>query len=171
MSEFIGDTSYLTQDTVPFSAVHTIRGKAGSGSFVLTETISVKALMKGRAYVTIDPSSLIAELISPPAPDQASHITVAVIPSVVTDLPSTTAAILTIAGSIKIQSSTYDASTPQPLVFAPGVAHQIEPKPLIGYLPQVVYSFSQAGAADTTEGYLRISGTITARGIGFIQTW
>jgi hypothetical protein len=171
MSEFIGDTSHLKRDTVPFSAVFTFVGDSGSGAVTLTDNTSISRLISGRAYVSLDPSSLTLELISPPSPDKAAHLTAAIIPSTVAKCPTLTEQILTIPGSVLIRSSTYDTTLPSAIQLAPGVAHQLVPAPLIGDPPKLVYSYHLAGASAETKGHARLRGTITVGGVGFIQTW
>lgn len=171
MSEFTGDTSHLKRDTVPFSAVFTFEGVSGSGAVKLTDNLSISRIIAGRAYVSLDPSSLTIELISPPSPDKAAHLTAAVIPSTVSSPPKLTEHILTVPGSVLIRSSTYDTTLPSSIQLAPGVAHQLVPPPLIGDPPQLVFAYHIAGASSDTKGHVRLSGTITLGGVGFIQTW
>jgi len=173
VSDVIGDTEYLRAKTIPFNAVHVVKGDSGSGYVALTNCLGFKHLLPPYAKVTILSDSLTCQVIGPVAADKAITAHVAVIPDQEKDFgwPTTPAAILTIGGSALVQHSLYVGARTAPISFANEAAHQIKPDPIVGNTPVVVYTFTVTGGAKTDVSYIKLSGLVEVAGIGFVKTW
>lgn len=171
MSEIIGDTSHLHQNTIEFNAVHELLGHSGVTHFPLVECQGLRGLLASRASVTIVSDSLRCQILAPPSADQAAVAQVAVVPSTCPSWPGSGTDILTVGGSVFVQHSLYTGALAVDLRFAPEVAHQIKPAPVVGSPPEVVVAYTVAGADATTVSRLRISGRIRVDGIGFVSSW
>lgn len=172
MSEVIGDTQHLHNNTIPFRVVRSLTGPHGSGAFVLFDDSAFAKLVNPYAAVAVVEQSLSTRVFSPPAPDKAITCHVATIPDrpgLVS--PKTTADILTIAGSAYLESSLYSGNNSSALPFSIECAHQVKPKPVVGLPPRVVYSWVLQGGDATSVSNLVIEGTLRVDGAGFQQTW
>jgi hypothetical protein len=171
MSDLVGDTSHLNEDTVDFSATHELRGLEGSGHFSLVEANGFKQLIGPRASVKIVSETLGVEVIGTPTAEEAVSVHVAVLPSTVTSFPTTRQQIATVAGSTSVTDSVYRGSERRPLRFSVEVAHQIKPKPQVGESPEVAYWFKIVGGTQTSSATLKVTGQVRVQGVGFVQTW
>lgn len=171
MSEVIGDTGHLHDNRVPFCAVHTVKGLSDSGHFTLSTCSGFKHLLTARASIRIVSSSLNCMVIGPAAADKAISAHIAVVPAGLKSYPTSAAQIMTIGGSAYVQHSLYVVTSPVPLSFAPEVAHQLKPKPVIGEEPEVVFHFTITGGSVNTEAFIKISGYLEVDGVGFATSW
>merc|ERR1712110_915909 len=101
--------------------------------------------MGSRAKVEIVSDSLTVKVIGPASADKAVTLCVAVVPSSSEVCPTTDAQVLTIGGAAYAQHSVYIGVQDVPLRFAAEASHLIKPRPLIGSLPKVVYTFNLIG--------------------------
>nr|QQG34643.1 HP3 [Sesame deltaflexivirus 1] len=170
MSELLGETKSLRTQTVDFNAVHTILGPASSGHFLLSECAGLKQLLPARAVVEVVSESLSVQVVGPASASKAVSAHVAVIPANAPE-PTTEAQVLTISGSAFVQHSLYVGAVPAQLRFASEVAHQLKPTPVFGQLPKVVYHCTVTGGATGDKTFLRLSGTVTVEGVGYVSPW
>jgi hypothetical protein len=171
MSEVIGDTRELHQNTINFNAVHTVSGASGFGHFRLETCSGLQHLLNARASVRIVSSSLTCQVIGPVSAAKAVSAHIAVIPSNATAWPTTAAQILTIGGSAFVQHSLYVGAPTAPLQFSQEAAHQLKPSPVLGSAPEIVFQYTITGGTDADSAYLRISGVLAVDGIGFVTPW
>lgn len=170
MSDLVGDTTHLHTNKVSFNAVHELRGAERSGHFSLTGSTGLKHLLPPRAFVRILSDSLRCRVNGPSTASIATTVHVAVVPGSQADYPTSAAQILTVGGSATVTDSVY-RSTVAELKFAVEASHQIKPKPQVGELPEVVFSYTAEGGDQTTRAYLIISGEIEVDGVGFVKSW
>jgi len=170
MSDLIGDTGFLSKQTVPFSVVYTVSG-SGAHSFLLMEAPGVRHLVSPYASVSIVSETLGLTVLGPISADKATTAVVGVLPSNATELPTQVAHILTLPGSAHAVHSLYSGQSRAVLGFAPEVTHQIKPKPLIGHPPKVVCAVTITGGDVTSEAHIVLTGVLEVSGVGFQKTW
>lgn len=171
MTDVIGDTSDLHARTVRFQAVHSVTGPTPTGAFKLIDASGFKQFLAGRASAKLLTETLTVRVIGPASASIAVTAHIAIIPASIERLPTTGAELMTIAGSAFCQHSLYLGSPPVPLGFPPGVAHTLIPEPVVGELPQVVYSIIVTGGAAASTCLIQLSGSVALDGVGFVETW
>jgi len=167
----VGDRAILTRTLVPFNAVATVSGTNTHGHFTLSHANGFRQLIRARAHVTIVSNSLTCQVIGPVAADKTINAYVGVVPSTLNSFPSSSNAVLTIGGSAFATHALVVGAKPVPLLFAPEVAHQIKPQPLIGEPPEIVYFLQVIGGSAADTSLIRISGSVEVEGVGFTATW
>jgi hypothetical protein len=170
-SQVIGDQSILTRTIVPFNAVHTVVGSRVSGHFSLSSATGFKQIIRSRAHVVVISSSLTCQVVGPATADKTINAFIGVVPSTLANFPTTSTAVLSIGGSAFATHALIVGAKPVSLVFAPEVAHQIKPQPLIGEAPEIVYFVDVIGGASTDSSIVRVSGSVEVEGVGFVPTW
>lgn len=172
MSEVIGDTSHLHRNTVPFSAVIELRGASGAIAAPLCSATGFKHLLAARASVEIVSGSLTCRVVGPVSPTKALTAIVAIVPEdASSEYPTTASQTLTVGGNAFAQHSLFVRPESVPLDFAPEVAHQLKPKPLVGLPPYVVGHFTLNGHTEGDVSRLVISGRLAVDGVGFAKSW
>jgi hypothetical protein len=171
-SAVIGDLTQLTTEDISFNAVFTTPpGSSGHGHYSLSTATGLASIISGRSFVEISSGSLTVEISGPASAAKAGKCTLAVVPSGQTTWPTTAHHIRAIGGSTVLKDSLYTSPQSRSLKFATNVAHTLEPKPLVGAFPEVVYFYEITGGAATDTLEITISGEVSVRGVGFIQSW
>lgn len=172
MSEVVGDTGYLHANTVPFSAVITLTGASGHFSADLVTAVGFSHLLSARASVKIVPGTLLCKAVGPASASKAVTVIAAIVPVNSEGIyPKTPVDVLTIGGHAFVQHSLYVTPVPTKIDFAPEVAHQIKPKPLVGEPPCLVGHYTVTGGTSTDQTYFTLAGQLTVDGVGFAKSW
>lgn len=172
MSEVIGDISHLHSNTVPFSAVFELIGSSGSFAHPLVKAEGFKHLLVARASVRVVDGTLTCKVVGPISASKAVSVLVAIVPHNEDNLyPTTARQVLTVGGNAFVQHSVYVKPEAVAVEFAPEVAHQLKPKPVVGELPCVVGHFTITGGTSTDIAYLTVAGRLAVDGVGFAQSW
>lgn len=172
MSEVVGDTSHLHDNTVPFSAVITLTGASNHFAVPLTRAEGFKHLLTARASVRIVSGSLTCKAVGPASASKAVTVLAAIVPVNEDNIyPQTPVQVLTVGGHAFVQHSLYVTPTPTRIDFAPEVAHQIKPTPLVGSPPCVAGHFTVTGGAASDITYFTVSGLLSVDGVGFAKSW
>lgn len=172
MSEVVGDTSYLHNNTVPFSAVLTLTGASGCFSADLVTAVGFSHLLSARASVNIVPGSLLCKVVGPASASKAATVIAAIVPVSKDNIyPETPEDVLTIGGHAFVQHSLYVTPAPTTIDFAPEVAHQLKPTPLVGLPPCIVGHYTLTGGTSTDKSYFTLTGRLAVDGVGFTKSW
>jgi hypothetical protein len=171
-SDVVGETGELRDQSVQFNAVHTVTGVSGVGSFSLTSANGLSEYIGGHAFVKLIGTSVKVSIRGPVSATIACTVDACVIPDDDDiEKPTTAAQIATVQGNSSAQHSLLVGVQDATLSFANGVSHTFKPSPLVGELPLVCYAYHINGGTTSSTAIIKISGTIEARGIGFVKTW
>jgi hypothetical protein len=169
-AQVTGETAELHQQTVQFHAVHQVTGVSGAGNFTLFDADGLREYVETHAFCKIT-GPLRISIRGPVSSTIACTVDACAIPDDIDDRPDTAAKIATVQGNSSAQHSLLVGVQDATLTFANGVTDVLKPDVLVGERPRICFFYHINGGTASSTAIIKVSGTIEARGIGFVQTW